>query len=173
MLTSSDVEKEQIKFLAYFCLHFEVIFVVQNRDQLIFRGRGGSVERRFLQHKKGRCGNAASQCVCVCVGERDRQSVTANLVGGIAEIDRRCSGAGGAGDDVGHLDRTLQSDGTTKCWGIFGRWGRGLFLTSISKKNQVIAHLLSRPHGATFFSSLQEGFCNLEVDEDSGRGEKA
>ena len=38
------------------------------------------------------------------------------------------------------------------------------------KKTQIIAYLLSRPHGAT---SLQEGFCNLEVDEDSGSSENA
>ena len=87
---------------------------MQNRDQLITRGRGGSEERRFLQKTKKRgCGNAASQCV----GERERdESLIANLEGGFAEVDRRCSGAGGAGDDVGHLDRALQSDGTTKCW---------------------------------------------------------
>lgn len=49
--------------------------------------------------------------------ERERdESLIANLEGGFAEVDRRCSGAGGAGDDVGHLDRALQSDGTTKCW---------------------------------------------------------
>ena len=88
---------------------------MQNRDQLIIRGRGGSEERRFLQKtkKKGmwKC------CITVCWRERERdESLIANLEGGFAEVDRRCSGAGGAGDDVGHLDRALQSDGTTKCW---------------------------------------------------------
>ena len=109
-----DAERT-IKVLCLPSLRFEVIFVVQNRDQLIIRGRGGSEERRFLQKQKQKKGNVEMLHHSVLERERD-ESLIANLEGGFAEVDRRCSGAGGAGDDVGHLDRALQSDGTTKCW---------------------------------------------------------
>ena len=80
------------------------------------RGVGRAQIPAKTETKKRKCGNAASQCV----GERERdESLIANLEGGFAEVDRRCSGAGGAGDDVGHLDRALQSDGTTKCWAFW------------------------------------------------------
>ena len=66
-----DAERT-IKVLCLPSLRFEVIFVVQDRDQLIIRGRGGSEERRFLQKQKQKKGNVEMLHHSVLERERER-----------------------------------------------------------------------------------------------------
>ena len=96
----------------------------------------------------------------MCWRERERdESLVANLEGGFAEVDRRCSGAGGAGDDVGHLDRALQSDGTTKCWAFFGGGEAVSFDIYIFSKDRLL-HTSCRGH--TVRRLFRKGFATLK-----------